>query len=66
VYSVAREFSGEYSHDENLKMTMMMMMMMMIMSKCKNEADTNNNRENWKHLKINQKVSEQHTWKPRH
>ena len=30
---------------------------------CKNRDDTSNNRSNWDHLKIIQKISEQHTWK---
>ena len=32
---------------------------------CKNESDTISNRGNWNHLKIRQKISEQHTWKSR-
>jgi hypothetical protein len=32
---------------------------------CKNKCDTSNNRGNWNHLKIIQKIPEQHTVKAR-
>jgi hypothetical protein len=32
---------------------------------CINESDTSNNRDNWNHLKIIQKIPEQHTGKAR-
>jgi hypothetical protein len=34
--------------------------------KYKNKSGTFNNRGNWNHLKITQKISELHTWKARH
>jgi hypothetical protein len=33
---------------------------------CKNKGDTSNNRGNWNHFKILQKISEQHTRKARY
>ena len=30
----------------------------------KNKSDTSNNRDNWNHLKIIQKISKRHKWKP--
>ena len=33
---------------------------------CKNKNGTNNNRDNWNHIKITQKIPEQHTGKARH
>jgi hypothetical protein len=33
--------------------------------KCKNESDNSNNRSSWNHLKIIQKIPEQHTWTAR-
>jgi hypothetical protein len=32
---------------------------------CKNKSDTSNNRGKTKHLKIIEKISEQHSWKAR-
>jgi hypothetical protein len=32
---------------------------------CKNKSDTNKNRGEWNHLKITQKIPEQHTGKAR-
>jgi hypothetical protein len=33
---------------------------------CKNQSDTNNDRGNWNHLTIIQKIPEQQTWKAQH
>jgi hypothetical protein len=34
--------------------------------KCKNKSDTSNNRGDWNHLKIIQKIPERHNWKVIH
>jgi alanine racemase len=46
----------------------MMMMMMMIQGnlahvECEDTSDNSNNRGNWNHFKIIQKIAEQQTWK---
>jgi hypothetical protein len=70
---VSQNFLLNYS-PEMTKMKMMIMMMMMMMTtttttaaaaeaaygECKNKSRSSNNGDNWKHLKIIQKLPEQH------